>query len=340
MTTPLRAIDVHSHYISTVHRRALAASTDRGDDGIVLPPWTLEETLAVMDDTGLQASVLSPISPAPVGWDAESARAVCRQTNVEMSSIVEARPHRFGAVAFMPMPHLDAVLDEIAFSLDDLGLDGVHLFTSYGGRYLGHPDFSPLLTELDRRAATVILHPTTPAGSAIVGMGWPAPTLEFVFDTTRTAGDLLFSGALERFANISWILPHGGGTLLQVVERLIRSVPILRRQPGDLFPDMPIDEDRTRELLQTLYFDVCWNTHSPVLDGLVEILGADHLLFGTDRPFPVPVAADLALLDGNTRLDDSAKAAIRSGNARRLFPALDARLAPHTTAATRSVGVR
>ena len=44
--------------------------------------------------------------------------------------------------------------------------------------------------------------------------------IEYPFDTTRAAVNLLFSGALERFAKIRFILSHAGGTLPYLAWRL------------------------------------------------------------------------------------------------------------------------
>ncbi len=315
------AVDVHSHYVGAAHIEALAGTSD----GVMLPSFTPERTLAIMDENGIEASVLSPISPPPVFTSAVDATRVARSINEGLAQIVADHPTRFGAVGFLPMPDVDATLDQIGYVLDDLGLDGVHLFSSYGGRYLGDAEFTPVLEELNRRAVTVDTHPTTPAGVDVVGMGWAGPALEFPFDTTRTAGSLVMNGAMARFADIEWILPHGGGVLLQMLERTVRAVgmPWARQRFGDA---MPQTAEEAYTLFRRFYLDVTWNTHAPVLGALATEWGADHLLFGTDLPFPVPVAQDLERLNTNPDLDDAQKQAVRRDTALHLFPSLAKRL--------------
>jgi predicted TIM-barrel fold metal-dependent hydrolase len=333
MSSSHPVIDVHEHYVAAAHIEALRDLAGPLDDGIPLPNWTAEKSLAVMDEIGIEASILSPVSPPPAYRDEAHARAVSRAVNEELAAVVASHPTRYGAVAMLPLPFLDAALDELAYALDVLSLDGAHLYSSYAGRYLGNSEFRPLLVELDRRAVTVVTHPTTPAGSETVSMGRPTPTLEFPFDTTRTTGDLLYSGALEAFPHISWILPHGGGALLQMGDRLARTVHILREETNLVLPGLPQTDDAARGLIRNLHFDVCWNTYEPVLGALAEMSGTSQLLYGTDRPFEHSpyLERDLSKLESNRGVDDDARQAIRRDNALRLFPGLAARLASTAT---------
>ena len=58
----------------------------------------------------------------------------------------------------LPLPHIDASLEEIAYSFDTLKADGVGIMTSYGDKWLGYPQFAPVWEELNRRKATVYTH--------------------------------------------------------------------------------------------------------------------------------------------------------------------------------------
>ena len=53
--------------------------------------------------------------------------------------------------ALLPLPDVDGALEEISYALDVLRLDGVGLFSSVNGRYLGDPSFDPVFNELNRR---------------------------------------------------------------------------------------------------------------------------------------------------------------------------------------------
>ena len=98
--------------------------------------------------------------------------------------MVRDDPEHFGGFATMPLPDVDALLRELEYAYDTLGLDGVVLFTSQGDRYLGDPLYEPFFEELERRQAIVFIHPTTiPPGANVPKLDIPYGVVEFTFDT-------------------------------------------------------------------------------------------------------------------------------------------------------------
>ena len=102
--------------------------------------------------------------------------------------------------------------------LDTLNFDGVCLFASYAGKFLGDPAFEPLMEELHRREAVVFIHPAMHPSLGSVGLTYPGFMIEYPFDTTRAAVNLIFTRTLERYSRIRFILAHAGGVPSQ--ERL------------------------------------------------------------------------------------------------------------------------
>ena len=76
--------------------------------------------------------------------------------------------------------------------------------SAWGTRYL-----ASLLTELDRRVITVFAHPGALSPEPVQRV--PTFSLDYLLETSRTAVDLILSGALEHFPRIRFILAHGGG---------------------------------------------------------------------------------------------------------------------------------
>src|SRR6185312_7012292 len=186
-------IDVHHHATT----EALTARRDRA--GLSAPPgmpaWTREIAVETMDSIGVTASVLSV--PADLGWLPEHERgAAARDVNDELAGIVARAPQRFGAFATIPLPDPDAALAETGRALDDLGLDGVCVLTSYNGGYLTDERYAELLAEWNRRRVVVFVHPILLPGP-VAGLS-PA-LLEGTFDTTRFATKLAADRVLERY---------------------------------------------------------------------------------------------------------------------------------------------
>ena len=75
--------------------------------------------------------------------DCAKVRALARRCNEFLAELVHARPDRFGGFACLPLPDVDASLEELSYALDVLGLDGFVLFTNSNGAYFGDPALEP-----------------------------------------------------------------------------------------------------------------------------------------------------------------------------------------------------
>jgi predicted TIM-barrel fold metal-dependent hydrolase len=174
-------VDVHAHYMPP-------GSVPRAAPGMnfvasPMPTWSPEFALDFMDRRDIATQLLS--LPTPL------AKEEAHSINQYGAMIVKQRPERFGLLASLPMDDVEAALSEITFAFDQLGADGIVMVTNYGGNYLGNAKFEPVFAELNRRSATVFLHPVTPAGYECVACGRPGPVIEFTFDTCRTVVDML-----------------------------------------------------------------------------------------------------------------------------------------------------
>ena len=167
-------------------------------------------------------AINSMTSPGVWFEDGDAARGRARTCNEFGAQMIRDFPGRFGMFAAIPLPDTDGSLKEIEYALDVLKLDGIGLLTSYAGKLLGDPAFTPVFDEINRRKAVVFVHPTMSCcGNPMPGVS--PPTIEFPMDSTRTVTSLLFSGGFARYADTRFIFSHGGGMLLPIVQRLYRA---------------------------------------------------------------------------------------------------------------------
>ena len=214
MTNNPRRIDVHHHVLPPHFVSELNSLGINWTGGPIVPTWSHAQARETMENAGIEAAIAS-VSPG-VYWvpPTEFAVSLARRCNDFLADLVRDDPTHFGGFATMPLPDVDAALTELEYAYDILGLDGVVLFTSQGDRYLGDPHYQPFFEELERRKAIVFIHPTTMApGADATGLDIPYGVAEFVFDTTRCVTDLLYSGTLERYPSIRYIVSHAGGTV-------------------------------------------------------------------------------------------------------------------------------
>lgn len=316
-------IDVHAHFVPPFYRDALMAAGRDHPDGIpAIPEWSEESALRLMDQLEIETAVLSISSPGVHFGDADAAVVLARRCNEEGHRLKQRHGGRFGYFACLPLPEVESSISEAVRAIDELDADGVVIQSNHWGVYLGNPVLEPLFAELDHRGAVVFLHPASPhCSSSGPGVDYPAPLLEFMFDTTRSVADLILSGRLERFPDLPIIVPHAGAALSVLAARI------------DLLAPVILTGERTApsvtEALRRLYFDVAGAPVPVLLTALQQLADPAHLLYGSDFPFtPANVVGRLAAaVDTTDAIGDDARIDLLSGNARRLLHRLGPR--PH-----------
>ncbi len=308
-------IDVQSHFLPPFYTDALRAAGMTDIDGWAIPKWDVASAIETMDELGIRAQLLSLSTPGVSFAQGQQARDVSRALNEFAASTIRDHSPRFGAFAILPLPDVNGAMEELAYSLDTLKLDGIGLLSNYGGVYLGQPEFDPIFDELNRRGAVLFIHPCAPPHFEALGVGLTSPILEFPFETTRIATNLIRSGTIERCPNLRIILPHGGGTIAFLQPRLAFTLGP-ERAP----------------LLSSFYYDLTAATMPGQLAALATLVPPQRLLMGVDFPFmPADVTARFLTSLNEASFSAEERRAIRSENALRLFPLLAARLQPTGT---------
>jgi 6-methylsalicylate decarboxylase len=307
-------IDVHFHLIPQFYRDAVY-EVGTGPAIGRYPDWTPELALELMDKHGIALALLSLAQPGVGFLPSDKAAAFARRCNDYAAELIARQPKRFGCFGLLPMHDSDAAIAEARYCLETLRFDGISLFASYGERFLGDAAFDPLLGYLESRNAVVHVHPSLHSSSKSLDLPWPGFMIEYVFDTTRAAVNLLFSGALERFPNIRFILSHAGGTLPYIAWRLSVAPMIDKRL-----------KQRTREEifagLRTFWYDNALASGAAPMAALSHIAAPERIVFGSDWPFcnDRVVKEEVADFTAPGFLAPETLAMIARDNALELFP--------------------
>ena len=223
---------------------------------------------------------------------------------------MRAQPERYAALATLPLPSVQDALDELAYALDVLGLDGVALHSNIDGVYLGDPALDPLFDELDRRGAYVFVHPLdapTPAPRPDV----PPWVHEFPFDTTRAIVNLIYSGTLERCQSLRVQVAHLGGTAPFLADRIGQWA---QREPARA----AAAPAGAVAYLRRLFYDTGLSNNAIALAAVRELAGLEQVVFGTDWPFlTTPEEDDVT---AGLRLGSADLTLVEHTNAVRLVP--------------------
>ena len=285
----------------------------RGNTPVVIPQrghFDYELRIKHMDAAGIDISIVSLTCPN-VYWGNEdiSCRAAM-ESNDTMAQAQATYRDRIRWFTSLPWEYPQRAIEELARTCD-AGAAGVMVLANVAGRSLTDPLFAPIWAEIDRRALPVLVHPTDPPGVDMMDMtkfdlSW---SVGFMFDTTLALMRMIFEGFFDQYPNLKIIASHGGGTLPYLVGRFEKGDEVeiparrqMKRKPTDY--------------LRHIYYDSI--TYDPgALQYLISVVGADHVMLGTDSPHQVH---DTKGAFANTaKLPEAQCAAVRSGNARRVF---------------------
>ncbi|KAH7320280.1 hypothetical protein B0I35DRAFT_431084 [Stachybotrys elegans] len=274
-------IDVHHHIIPPAFAKAWSEDPKQSQ-GMKLPPWTPEHSLEFMKRHDIGFSIVSLGAPATSIGSGESTTSFCRQMNEYSAELCKQYPDKFGFFATLPsLEDTEGCIGEIRYAVEELGANGVNILTSYGDKYLGHADFQPIWDELNRLKTVVFIHPGIESPiDAITEPGMlPKPIFDWTHETTRAAIHLISTNTLKPRPGVKVILPHGGGTLPYIANRVAQLGSAFK-----LFADGKTAEEFLEEV-RGFYYDVAFAGYEEPLGLLLGFVKPGHLLYGTDYPF-------------------------------------------------------
>lgn len=277
----IASIDVHSHALPKSYIDALAELGVNAieEDGFPTPTWSEESHLRFMDETDQAFSILTISTPhINRGDDALSAH-LARTINDELAAICSRNPDRLGFATTLPIPAVEASIEEARRGFDELGAIGVKVPSNGAGIYLGDPSLEPLMAFLNERNAIVTIHPSlAPASPEGIFTAGPAPLFEYIVDTTRAVLNLMAHGVIDRYPYVRWIVPHAGSFLPPIAHRLMGISKVL--VPAGLMEPINVMDN-----LKSLYWDLAGDARPVMLEGLMMIADPTHLLYGSDTPY-------------------------------------------------------
>jgi 6-methylsalicylate decarboxylase len=306
-------IDVHFHLIPQFYRDAVYEA-GRGPAIGRYPDWSPQLALEVMDANGIALAITSLAQPGVGFLPADKATSFARRCNDYAAELIAQHPGRFGCFGLVPTHDMDDAIAEAHYCLERSRFEGISLFASYGEKFLGDEAFDPLMSYLDSSSAVVHVHPGLHPSSRALALPWPGFMIEYPFDTTRAAVNLLFSGALQRFANIRFILSHAGGTLPYLAWRLSVAPMIdkrlTQRSRAEIFAG-----------LKAFWYDNALASGPQSMATLKQIAAPERILFGSDWPFcnAGVVAEEVKDFTAPEFLSRDTRAAIARDNALRLL---------------------
>lgn len=276
----------------------------------------VDARIAAMDRTGVRTQILSSwIDLTAYALPAPEGARYARMFNELLAETAALHPERFLALATAPLQSGAHAADELRHAVEHLGMVGVEIATTVDGRDLDDPDLTPFWRTAEELGCLILVHPY----ASLAGRSLPRYFLGNLVgnpaESTIAVAHLVFGGVLERFPELRVCVVHGGGFLPYQSGRLDRGYAAVPKHTAAHLTRPP------SEWIRRLYFDTV--LHDPALLAvLVGIVGADHVLLGSDYPFEMGDPDPVATVEAIPGLDDDQRALILGGNAERLVAGL------------------
>src|SRR6266851_1334307 len=300
----MRSIDIHAHLTPqcfwratenggawhTVTREKDARGAETavvGGHRQLLPPrarWTPEERLADMASLGVDVHVVSPY----VGFynyhlDAKVAAATSKATN-----------------------------DEMERCMTQVGLKGVEINDHVLGRTFDEPEFRPFWKAAEQLGALVFFHQ---GGETLVSprsKRYHLPnTIGNLVDRAVTFATLVHGGVMDECPDLKIVLGHGGGYTCYGIGRMDHGWQV-RSEARAHITKPP------SAYLNRFYYDCIVYTEE-ALRFLIDTVGIDRVVFGTDWPYDMALDWPVSWVLGMKSLSLDEKEAILSRNLERLL---------------------
>jgi aminocarboxymuconate-semialdehyde decarboxylase len=284
-----------------------------------MPPdmFDVEALLARQDEAGIATTVVSDPHIWYGDFDPSSLEYAREYNDFAAELQADHRGKIIGLATATPWRDAGHV-DEARRAIDELGLSGIAIATSDGGRYLDAvPDeFWELVVDRD---ATVFLHPGgTTVGQELMDMYRLGEVCGRPLDTTLTLARLILFGVVERYPTLRLLCSHAGGAICAIADRLDFGHELRDYAPLGPWGEVRLSEPPSASVAR-LHLDTV--TYGAALLRLaLERVGSGRLVFGSDNPpVPFPLRRSLAHVDA-LDLPPADLAAVLGGNARSLFP--------------------
>ena len=242
--------------------------------GITSEHVNVEQRLADMDRIGIDIQVLTLTTPNVYFSTKKRNLHLAKMSNDYFAELCQKYPDRFIAFASVPLKHAEDAIEELHRAVKDLGAKGVVLGSNIDGKHLHSKEFWPFYEEVDRLDLPIFIHPMVPAHPESWAELPLVPFIGFVMDTTVTVAKMVLSGLFEKLPNLTFILPHLGGTLPFLFGRIDSGYGSYFR---NLVTKLPT------EYLKKFYYDTV-SFYQPALMCTYLSVGADHMVLGSDYP--------------------------------------------------------
>jgi aminocarboxymuconate-semialdehyde decarboxylase len=294
-----KIIDVHAHVTPQRFQRAIEAGEEwhglGADYGELDNPrnlWKPERRLEEMDELGVDVQVVSPTDCFyQYDRDPKQTLEIAADANEEMAEIVRDHPKRFMGIGTLPMQDVDLATEEMRRAIGELGLVGFMIDDHVNDRLYDDPFFEDFFAAAEELNAFLLIHQYQPTMVTYrTEKYFLLNSIGNLVDRTLSFGTFVYGGVMDRHPGLKICFAHAGGYIPFAIDRIDQGWEVWPEERGQA-------ERRPSEYLGSFYYDTVTFTERN-LRFLVDVVGSDRVVFGTDYPAPMRLEDPVRLIEG------------------------------------------
>jgi aminocarboxymuconate-semialdehyde decarboxylase len=242
--------------------------------------WDPEVRIEEMAGHKVDMQVICTI-PVMFSYDAkpQDCLEISRFLNDDIASTVAGHPKNFIGLATVPMQDTKLAVQELERCMKN-GFKGVQIGSNVNNLNLHEPQFDEFFAACEKLNAAILIHPWQMMGQEHMTRYWLPWLVGMPAEISRAACSLIFGGVFEKYKDLKVCLAHGGGSFLPTISRI--------EHGWECRPDLvAMDNPRNpKEYLGKFWVDSHVCDHK-MLQYVIDLIGADKVMQGSDYPFPL-----------------------------------------------------